>query len=63
MVVRGVMADELDGVSVTMCLSYIYLANGPCYTNLAYLKETYGMTSSFWNLLCSFMTMIYNRYI
>ena len=24
-----------------MYLSYIYLANGLCYTNLAYPKETY----------------------
>ena len=23
----------------TIYLSYIYLANSPCYTNLAYLKE------------------------
>jgi len=30
---------ELDGVSVTNCLPYIYLANSPCYTNLAYPKE------------------------
>ena len=31
---------ELNGVPVTKCLPYIYLANGPCYTNLAYPKET-----------------------
>ena len=27
---------ELDRVPVTKCLPYIYLANGFCYTNLAY---------------------------
>jgi len=31
---------ELDRVPVTKCLPYIYLANGFCYTNLAYSKET-----------------------
>ena len=32
---------ELNGVSVTKCLSYIHLANNPYYTNLAYSKEIY----------------------
>jgi len=31
---------ELDEVPVTKCLSYIHLADGTCYTNLAYLKGT-----------------------
>jgi len=33
-----VYTRELDGVPVTKCLPYIYLANSPYYTNLAYLK-------------------------
>ena len=32
---------ELDRVLVTKYLSYIYLAYGLCYTNLAYSKGTY----------------------
>jgi len=32
---------ELNEVSVTKCLPYIYLANGLYYTNLAYSKRIY----------------------
>jgi len=31
---------ELNRVLFTKCLSYIHLANGSCYTNLVYSKET-----------------------
>jgi len=31
---------ELNRVLVTMCLYYIYLIYGLCYTKLAYSKET-----------------------
>jgi len=34
----------------SVCLSYIHLANGLCYTNLAYPKETYILyTIDIWN--------------
>ena len=42
---------ELNEVPVTKCLSYIHLATGSYYTNLAYLKRTYRMILLFWNLL------------
>ena len=41
---------ELNGVPVTKCLPYIHLANGLCYTNLAYSKETYILyTINMWD--------------
>jgi len=30
---------ELNGVPATKCLPYIHLANGLCYTNLAYSEK------------------------
>jgi len=41
---------ELNGVLVTNYLSYIHLANGLCYTNLAYSKEIYVLyTIDMWD--------------
>ena len=53
-----VYTRELDGVPVIKYLSYIHLANGLYYNNLAYPKEICSMTSLFQNVLYS--SVIYN---
>ena len=36
---------EINRVLATKCLSYIYLANSLCYTNLAYSKRIYVLNT------------------
>jgi len=63
---------ELDGVPVTECLSYIHLANGSYYTNIAYFKGIcilhaidiwYGLIILETSMIHDYMIMTCDKYI